>query len=146
MTPEQMTRLRDLAEEPMLPIQSDRYLLLQAELDLRVMRGQLERLALCPDHRDKAIGGRCVVCVGEERGARGDGYQLEPYADMRVNGQLVHGSLDGLLDEVERGHYTLQSNGDADLILRMATSIRRLRTALAGARRKPLTMDAGGRL
>lgn len=29
----------------------------------------IERLALCPDHRDKATG-RCVVCVAEERTRR----------------------------------------------------------------------------
>lgn len=40
------------------------YALLKFELD--ALRRQVERLALCPDHRDKADG-RCIVCVAEER-------------------------------------------------------------------------------
>lgn len=38
----------------------------QTDLELRLLRRQVERMALCPDHRDKATG-RCIVCQAEER-------------------------------------------------------------------------------
>lgn len=38
----------------------------QQELEVRLLRRQVERMALCPDHRDKATG-RCIVCQAEER-------------------------------------------------------------------------------
>lgn len=66
MTESTLKRLRELADEPLLPLQTDRYVLLQAELQIRLLQRQVERLALCPDHRDKATG-RCVICVAEER-------------------------------------------------------------------------------
>ena len=39
----------------------------EAELKARLDARYIERLNICPDHRDKA-NGRCVVCVAEERG------------------------------------------------------------------------------
>lgn len=65
MTLEQLTRLRQLADSR-LPLESDRSVLMQAELEIRLLQRQVERLALCSDHRDKATG-RCVICVAEER-------------------------------------------------------------------------------
>lgn len=38
----------------------------QMQLELRLLRRQVERMALCSDHRDKATG-RCIVCQAEER-------------------------------------------------------------------------------
>ncbi len=37
-----------------------------AETRLQHLQRQYDRLALCPDHRDKATG-RCVVCQAEDR-------------------------------------------------------------------------------
>ena len=69
MTSDGLKRLRELADEPLLPLDTDRILLQTAELELRLLQGQLGRLALCPDHRDKATG-RCIVCVAVERAER----------------------------------------------------------------------------
>lgn len=38
-------------------------------LRLRLAERQVERMALCSDHRDK-VTGRCIVCVAEERTRR----------------------------------------------------------------------------
>lgn len=38
----------------------------EVEPELRLLRRQVERMALCPDHRDKGTG-RCIVCQAEER-------------------------------------------------------------------------------
>lgn len=41
----------------------------KTEQHLLLAQRALERLALCPDHRDKYTG-RCIVCVAEERTRR----------------------------------------------------------------------------
>jgi hypothetical protein len=40
----------------------------RAEVKERLALAAYDRLHLCPDHRDKASGTRCIVCDGERRG------------------------------------------------------------------------------
>lgn len=70
-TSEALDRLRDdlLAQAPVYPSSEQEPFAARLARVVEIERRAYDRLALCPDHRDKATG-RCIVCVAEERTKR----------------------------------------------------------------------------
>lgn len=59
----------ELLQESDAKAQADAETIAQLKRRLEISERQYDRLALCPDHRDKATG-RCIACDGETRSRR----------------------------------------------------------------------------
>lgn len=58
MTTDQLTRLRELANDPSLPLQADHYVLLNAELEIRTLRMRMQWIAAM-----SRASGDCEKCA-----------------------------------------------------------------------------------